>query len=113
MNEPVLQNYINGVWISSDCENFREVTNPATDELLAKVPVSTLSELDDAVQIAHKAFQTWRRVPVTTRIQYFFKLKDITWKQILKILPAVSRLNMEKHWMNHAAKCAGRLRTLK
>ncbi len=77
MNEPVLQNYINGVWIGSDSENFREVTNPATDELLAKVPVSSLSELDSAVQIANKAFQSWRRVPVTTRIQYFFKLKTL------------------------------------
>ena len=77
MNEPVLQNFINGVWISSDSENYRQVTNPATDELLVKVPVSTQSELDDAVQIAHKAFQTWRRVPVTTRIQYFFKLKTL------------------------------------
>ncbi len=77
MNEPVLQNFINGIWISSDSENYRQVTNPATDELLAKVPVSTQSELDDAVQIAHKAFQSWRRVPVTTRIQYFFKLKTL------------------------------------
>ncbi len=77
MTELVLQNYVNGVWINPDCESFREVTNPATDELLAKVPVSTLSALDNAVQIAHQAFQTWRRVPVTTRIQYFFKLKAL------------------------------------
>ncbi len=77
MTELVLQNFVNGVWINPDCENFREVTNPATDELLAKVPVSKLSELDSAVQIAHQAFQTWRRVPVTTRIQYFFKLKTL------------------------------------
>jgi malonate-semialdehyde dehydrogenase (acetylating)/methylmalonate-semialdehyde dehydrogenase len=77
MNEPVLQNYINGVWIRSDSENLREVTNPATDELLAKVPISSLGELDEAVQIAHQAFQSWRKVPVTTRIQYFFKLKTL------------------------------------
>ncbi len=77
MKETVLQNYINGVWISSASENFRSVTNPATDEILAKVPVSTLSELEVAVQNAHKVFESWRRVPVTTRIQYFFKLKTL------------------------------------
>jgi malonate-semialdehyde dehydrogenase (acetylating)/methylmalonate-semialdehyde dehydrogenase len=77
MNEPVLQNFINGGWLSSDGDNYRQVTNPATDELLAKVPVSSLAELDEAVQIAHKAFQSWRKVPVATRIQYFFKLKTL------------------------------------
>src|SRR4030042_3080757 len=77
MNENVLQNYINGKWVSSTSGKFREVTNPATDEVLAKVPVSSLTELDDAVQIAHKSFQSWRKVPVTARIQYFFKLKAL------------------------------------
>ena len=77
MKLTLLQNYINGVWMNSDSENFREVTNPATDEILAKAPVSTLSELELAVQNAYKAFESWRRVPVTTRIQYFFKLKTL------------------------------------
>lgn len=77
MNEPVLQNYINGKWVISKSNNFRDVQNPATDEILARVQVSTLSELDDAVQIAQKTFQSWRRVPVTTRIQYLFKLKSL------------------------------------
>jgi malonate-semialdehyde dehydrogenase (acetylating)/methylmalonate-semialdehyde dehydrogenase len=77
MNELVLQNYINGKWVTSNSGKFRDVTNPATAEILAKVPVSTLDEFDDAVQIAHKTFQSWRKVPVTTRIQYFFKLKTL------------------------------------
>src|SRR4030066_1101253 len=77
MNELVLQNYVNGKWVTSTTQKFRDVTNPATAELLAKVPVSPLSELDEAVQIAHKTFQTWRRVPVTTRIQCMFILKGL------------------------------------
>src|SRR4030065_444323 len=77
MDELVLQNYINGKWVTSNSGKFRDITNPATAEILAKVPVSSLAELDDAVQIAHKAFQSWRRVPVTTRIQCMFKLKGL------------------------------------
>ncbi len=75
MEDQVLQNYINGKWVSSNSGKFREVLNPATCELLAKVPVSTLAEFDAAVQHAQKAYQSWHRVPVTARIQYFFKLK--------------------------------------
>ncbi len=77
MSEETLQNYINGKWVESSTGKFREVPNPATAEILAKVPVSSAAELDEAVQAAHKAFQDWRRVPVTKRIQYLFKLKDL------------------------------------
>jgi malonate-semialdehyde dehydrogenase (acetylating)/methylmalonate-semialdehyde dehydrogenase len=77
MSEQILKNYINGKWTNSVSNKYREVLNPATAEILAKVPVSNVSELDEAVQIAHKAFQDWRKVPVTKRIQYLFKLKEL------------------------------------
>jgi len=73
----VLQNYINGKWVASASGKFREVPDPATAEILAKVPVSTAAELDEAVQAAHKAFQDWRKTPVTKRIQYLFTLKHL------------------------------------
>lgn len=77
MEELGLQNYVNGKWIDSNSGKFREVNNPATADVLARVPVSTLAEFDDAVQAAQRTYQDWRRVPVTTRIQYFFKLKTL------------------------------------
>ena len=77
MDDFVIQNFVNGKWLTSNSGKFREVTNPATSEILAKVPISTLGEFDEAVQIAHKTFQSWRKVPVTTRIQYLFKLKTL------------------------------------
>ncbi len=75
MDDQVLQNYINGKWVTSRSNKLRDVNNPATDEVLARVPVSEPTEFDDAVQRAHIAYQSWRKVPVTTRIQYLFKLK--------------------------------------
>ena len=77
MSEQILKNYINGKWVPSTSGKFRDVLNPATAEILARVPVATPGELDEAVQAAHKAFQDWRRVPVTKRIQYLFKLKEL------------------------------------
>jgi malonate-semialdehyde dehydrogenase (acetylating)/methylmalonate-semialdehyde dehydrogenase len=77
MSELTLKNYINGKWVASTSGKFRDVPNPATAEILARVPVSTAAELDGAVQAAQKSFQDWRRVPVTKRIQYLFKLKDL------------------------------------
>lgn len=77
MSAPILKNYINGKWVASKSEKFRDVPNPATAEVLARVPVSSLAELDEAVQKAHKAFQDWRRVPVTKRVQYLFQMKQL------------------------------------
>jgi malonate-semialdehyde dehydrogenase (acetylating)/methylmalonate-semialdehyde dehydrogenase len=72
-----LRNFINGHWSQSAASETLEVINPATAELLARVPLSPASEVDDAVQAAAQAFEGWRRTPATERIQHLFKLKDL------------------------------------
>jgi malonate-semialdehyde dehydrogenase (acetylating)/methylmalonate-semialdehyde dehydrogenase len=53
------------------------VLNPATGEELGRTPLSPAAEVDIAVQSAQQAFPGWRRVPVTERVQYLFKLKGL------------------------------------
>src|SRR5512133_1646271 len=78
MSQPEkLQNYINGAWCPSSAQDYLEVHNPATAEVLARVPLSPPEEVDQAAQAAAKAQAEWRRVPATQRIQYLFKLKDL------------------------------------
>ncbi|RCJ19454.1 methylmalonate-semialdehyde dehydrogenase (acylating) [Nostoc minutum NIES-26] len=74
---PILPNYINGHWCASNTTEYLEVFNPATAELLAQVPLSTASELNQAAEVAAAAFITWRRTPPTERVQYLFKLKNL------------------------------------
>src|SRR5512135_176281 len=70
-----LKNYINGQWVTSSASEWLPVVNPATAEVLGEVPLSPAEEVDQAARAADKAFQEWRRVPVTKRIQYLFHLK--------------------------------------
>lgn len=72
-----LKNYINGEWISSESSDFIEVFNPAKNEVIAKVPLSTVDEVNRAVDFAQEAFIEWRETPPTKRQQYFFKLKAL------------------------------------
>ena len=51
--------------------------NPATTEELARVPLSPAAEVEEAAQAAARALPSWRRVPVTDRVQYLFKLKAL------------------------------------
>ena len=73
----LLMNFVNGEWRKSSASQTLEVHNPATAEVLANVPLSPPSEVDEAARVAAQAFLQWRRVPATQRIQYLFKLKDL------------------------------------
>lgn len=69
----VLKNYINGEWVSAAGEQTLDVPNPATNELLTKVPVSTKEDVDLAVAAAKEAFKTWKNIPVPKRARILFK----------------------------------------
>jgi malonate-semialdehyde dehydrogenase (acetylating) / methylmalonate-semialdehyde dehydrogenase len=78
MSSPkLLRNFIGGKWQSPANAEYLNIINPATAEILARVPLSSSQEVDHAAQVAAQAFQSWRRVPAEDRIQYLFKLKSL------------------------------------
>jgi len=70
-------NYINGEWIKPNVQEYVDVINPATGQLIAKTPLSTKADVDAAAKAASDAFTAWRRTPVQDRVQYLFKLRDL------------------------------------
>ena len=72
--EPI-RNYIEGAWHESAAAERVPVTNPATGDALGYTPLSSAREVGEAVHAAARAFPSWRRTPVTDRIQFLFKLK--------------------------------------
>lgn len=73
----VLKNYINGEWVQSSSTDFEEVFNPATGELIGKVPLSTKEEVDQAAEVAQEAWEEWKNVSVPKRGRLMFKLQNI------------------------------------
>ncbi|MBF7023170.1 CoA-acylating methylmalonate-semialdehyde dehydrogenase [Staphylococcus kloosii] len=73
----MLKNYINGSWIESKAKEEIDVFNPATKELIAKVPVSTREELDYAAEVAQQSFEQWKEVPVPKRARILFKFQQL------------------------------------
>jgi malonate-semialdehyde dehydrogenase (acetylating)/methylmalonate-semialdehyde dehydrogenase len=69
-------NYIDNSWKDPQSLDYIEVINPATQENLARTPLSSREEVELAVMAAGNAFPDWKRTPVTERIQYLFKLKN-------------------------------------
>ncbi len=58
-------NLINGEMI--DTGEWLDVINPATEEVIGKVPACGAAELDKAVAAARAAFKTWSRTPIEER----------------------------------------------
>ncbi|MGE7835191.1 CoA-acylating methylmalonate-semialdehyde dehydrogenase [Viridibacillus arvi] len=84
-----LSNFINGQWVKSSTENYIEVPNPATGEILAEVPISTQQDLEKAVEAAKQAFTTWKKVAVPQRARILFKYQQLlieNWDELAKII---------------------------
>lgn len=73
----ILKNYINGQWVESSSTESLEVPNPATGEILARVPISTKEDVENAVKAAKEAFATWKNIPVPKRARIFFKYQHL------------------------------------
>lgn len=72
-----LKNYINGAWCDAMAENWVDVQDPATAEILGLAPLSQPVDVASAAGAAAAAFENWRQVPATQRIQYLFRLKAV------------------------------------
>ena len=61
--------YVDGQPVPSQSGEWRDVINPATQEVVARVPFCTVEEVDRAVASAKAAFKTWRKVPLAKRMR--------------------------------------------
>jgi len=73
----VVRNYINGEWVASSGNDSVDVINPATTEIIARCPLGTSADVEQAVAAAVAAYPAWRQTPVIDRVQPLFKLKTL------------------------------------
>ncbi|TCV94825.1 methylmalonate-semialdehyde dehydrogenase [acylating] [Luteibacter rhizovicinus] len=68
---------IGGAFVESTSTQWRDVVNPATQDVLARVPFATANEVDAAVASAKEAFRTWRKTPIGVRARIFLKYQQL------------------------------------
>ena len=74
---PTVKLLIGGQLVESKTSQWRDVVNPATQEVLARVPFATLDEMNAAVASAKEAFKTWRKTPIGARARIFLKYQQL------------------------------------
>ncbi|PRQ24234.1 putative methylmalonate-semialdehyde dehydrogenase (CoA acylating) [Rosa chinensis] len=82
---PRVPNLIGGAFVNSQSSASIDVINPATQQVVSQVPLTTNEEFKAAVSSAKKAFQSWRHTPVTTRQRVMFKLQELIRRDIDKL----------------------------
>lgn len=81
---------IGGEWVDSQSSEWLEVVNPATQEVLAHVPLATAAEVDAAVAAAQNAFTTWRHTPIGARMRIMLKLQALIREHSKRIAAVLS-----------------------
>lgn len=83
--------YINGAWVPSEGKGVLEVTNSATEEIIATIPDGTVGDVDKAVAAARAAFEGWSALPKETRAEYLMKIHAGLEARTQEIAEAVAR----------------------
>ena len=76
----LIEHFVNGKIIPGSSNRKGKVFNPATGEQDSEVRLASKADLDSAVEIAKKAFETWSLKPSLQRARIIFKFKELVEK---------------------------------
>ena len=72
----ILANYIDGKYVQPVSGNYINVYEPATGQIYAKAPDSNSADIDDAVQSATAAFETWSNISRNERSKILHEIAN-------------------------------------
>merc|ERR1719278_70454 len=87
---PTTQNVIGGQWVESKTDRWIDVPNPATNQVVTRVPHSTTDEMNEAVASAKEAFKTWSKTTPLTRQQILLKYQQLIKENIKDIAKLIT-----------------------
>ena len=86
------QNLIGGAWVGAASGKTFDVMNPATDQVMAKVPEAGTDDVDRAVRAARRAFvEGWRDVTAQERGRILFRLAERMRKELPRLAEIETR----------------------
>ena len=68
--------YIDGAWVASDGKETIDVENPATEEVIGRIPSGTASDVDRAVKAARAAQDAWAATSPEERGKFLTRLQE-------------------------------------
>jgi malonate-semialdehyde dehydrogenase (acetylating)/methylmalonate-semialdehyde dehydrogenase len=88
---PILSHWIDGAPVEVPPEQTGPIWNPATGEVVARVPRGGVDEVARAVAAAKTAFPAWRDTPLIARSQVFFRFRELLWAHREELAALITR----------------------
>ena len=88
---PAVPLYIGGQKVSSNTDKWRDVINPATQEIVARVPFATMKEVNHAVATAKEAYRTWRTTSLTQRLRVLLRFQQLLRDNVTRLAEVITR----------------------
>ncbi len=88
---PILSHWIDGRPVEVLPDQTGPVYNPATGQVIGRVPRGGASEVDAAVAAATAAFPAWRDMPLISRSQVFFAFRELMWRRREDLAALITR----------------------
>lgn len=87
------RNYVGGQWVDGSGSEVLPVLNPRHGKPIAKVRMSTASDVDAAVKAAAAAFEDWKQWPMRERAHVMYRAREIMMRDIEELSWLVSHEN--------------------
>lgn len=87
----IIDHFIGGKHVPGRSNRFGAIFNPATGDVIAKVPMATADEVHHTVQVAKQAFIGWSATPPLRRARILFRFKELMEQHAEEIAAIVSR----------------------
>ncbi len=71
------QGWLDGRYVDSSASKWIDVPNPATNEVVTRVPQNTQAEMEQAVESAKGAFNGWSQTSPLKRQEIMFKYQNL------------------------------------
>lgn len=81
---------INGVFKDSETTEWIPLTNPASGEVIGRVPCATPGELQEASDAAAAAYKTWSKTSVMSRQSWLFRFQNLLVANQRRIAEAIT-----------------------
>ncbi|WP_129690891.1 CoA-acylating methylmalonate-semialdehyde dehydrogenase [Gottfriedia acidiceleris] len=84
-----LTHYIDGKMIAGKSGRFQDVFNPATGEVIAKVPLASVEEVKYAIKKAEVALPAWRDLSVAKRAEIVMVFRNLLMENKDKVIELI------------------------
>src|SRR5258708_24086594 len=87
---PTVKMLLDGKFIDSQTNEWHDVVNPATQQVLAQVPFATDAEINAAIASAKLAYTAWKKTPIAARARIMLKLHALVRERMSRIAQALT-----------------------